>query len=119
MRHTAYLGYKNQTEDGSCANEETQAEKSSINVEEILERVEQDDDYSCDDACYIDSEGNTLGVIEALDLDLAYRERKCKSNYLQECFVAVEDPQTDISASGITKVEEVFMYYPPRLSDKK
>ena len=116
MRHTAYLGYKYQTEDGSCANKETQTEKSSINVDVILERIERDDDYSRDDACYINSKGNTLGVIEALDLDLAYRKGKSKSNYLQECFVAIEDPQTDISASGITKVEEVFMYYPPHLS---
>jgi hypothetical protein len=110
-----YLGYKCQTQDGCCADEETQTEKSGIDVEIILERVERYYDYSCDNTCHINSESNTLGVIEALDFDLAYRERKCKSKHLQECFVAIEDPQTDISASGITKEEVVFMYYPPHL----
>jgi hypothetical protein len=78
--------------DGSCANEEPQTEESSIQIEVFLERVEGDNDCSRHDACYVYSESNTLGVIEALDFDLAYRERKCKSKHLQECFVAIENP---------------------------
>ena len=113
-----YLGYKYQTEDGSCADEETQAEKSSIHVEILLERVEWDDDYSCDSTCHVNGEGDTLGVIEALDLNLAYRERKHECYHLQECFVPIEDSQTDISASGITKIEEVFVDYPPHLLEQ-
>ena len=35
-----YLGYKYQTEDGSCADEETQAEECSVHIEIFLERVE-------------------------------------------------------------------------------
>jgi hypothetical protein len=67
-----YLRYKNQALDGSCANEEAQTEEGSIQIEILLERVEGDDDCSRNDACYVHSESNTLGVIEALDLDLAY-----------------------------------------------
>ena len=69
-----YLGYEYQTEDGSCTNEEAQTEESSINIEIFLEGVERDNDYSCHGACHVNCKGNTLGIIETLDLDLAYRE---------------------------------------------
>ena len=83
-----YLRYKYQTEDGSCTNEEAQTEESGINIEVFLKSVEWEDGHSCDNTSHVYSNNNAYGVIEALDLDLAYWEWECKSEHLQECFVA-------------------------------
>ena len=71
-----YLRYKYQTEGGSCTNEQARTEESGINIEVFLESVEWEDGHSCEETSHVYSDNNAYGVIEALDLDLAYIENE-------------------------------------------
>ena len=77
-----YLGNKYQTQDSRCSDQETQAEEYSIQIHVSFQRVKGDHNDCSDDARNIDSSRNTLGVVESLHFDLAYREGKYESNNL-------------------------------------
>ena len=110
-----YLRKKDQSKYNGCAHNEPKWEECSIQVEECLQWVEGDKDHGSHNTGDIDCYGDMLGIIQSFSFYSSNWEWKDECNNLQECLVAIEDTQSNVTTCWVTDVELVLEYNPCRL----
>ena len=112
---TGYLGHKNQQDDCSGPNEETETCNADESVDHVLHSVVDNEDNYQHKTGEVSSHDNLSVVIQSTNFHLSGFEGHYDCCTLKNSLIAIQYSQHDIPASGRANINEVVVLHFPDL----